>query len=210
MSELKAFKIRVIGRVQRVGYRRHVLEEARKRKLTGYVKNEPDDSVTIFIQGSSEPIDAFVSVVKKPPPPALVREVEREEAGLSPEMEHFEMRYGPLGEELQEGFGAMQSVFQDYRNEFRDYRGEFRGFAGRTDGNFRDLGERYGEISEKLTLTLETLRAESSETRRMLRDAIESFKRDSGETREELRKSVEALVELVKGFTKRAGEEITK
>ncbi|MFP3952490.1 MAG: hypothetical protein ACLFVP_10175, partial [Candidatus Bathyarchaeia archaeon] len=77
---------------------------------------------------------------------------------------------------------------------------EFRGFADRTDGNFRELGERYGEISEKLTLTLETLRKESAETRRMLREAIDELKQDSAETRRELKRSVDHLVALVEKF----------
>lgn len=67
-----------------------------------------------------------------------------------------------------------------FRREFKDYRGEFRDFVKRTDENFRTLGDRYGEISEKLTKILETLIAESTQTRqalnetmRLLREAVE-------------------------------------
>lgn len=92
---------------------------------------------------------------------------------------------------------GLRGEFGDYREEFGDYREEFRGFAGRTDDNFRLMSEKYGEISEKLSLTFEALRAESAETRRMLADAIESLKRDSSETREELRRAVDNLARLV-------------
>ncbi|MEM0328381.1 MAG: hypothetical protein QXN53_07400 [Thermoproteota archaeon] len=43
-------------------------------------------------------------------------------------LRNFRIRFGPLAEELQEGFGAMEKEFRDYRNEFRD-------FAKRTDEN---------------------------------------------------------------------------
>jgi acylphosphatase len=43
---LKAFQVRVYGRVQRVGYRRFVLDSAQELGLSGHVKNERDGSVT--------------------------------------------------------------------------------------------------------------------------------------------------------------------
>jgi len=103
-------------------------------------------------------------------------------------------------DETIEGVKGLKDEFRDYREEFRDYGEEFRGFSDRTDGNFRLMSERYGEISEKLSLTLEVLRAESAETRRMLAEAIESLKRDSAETRAELKRSVDALVRVVEKF----------
>ncbi|MBI3023871.1 MAG: hypothetical protein HYY68_09165, partial [Thaumarchaeota archaeon] len=89
-----------------------------------------------------------------------------------PNLRHFGIKFGTVQEELQEGFGAVQTEFQDYRGEFRDYRDEFRGFAQRTDENFKTLGDRYGEISEKLTKILETLIAESAQTRQALNETM--------------------------------------
>jgi hypothetical protein len=40
-----------------------------------------------------------------------------------PKIKFFEVKYG-----LQEGLGAMQSVFLEYWGEFRDYRNEFKDF----------------------------------------------------------------------------------
>lgn len=45
---LRAVLARVCGRVQRIGYRRFVLDSAQELGLSGYVKNERDGSVTIF------------------------------------------------------------------------------------------------------------------------------------------------------------------
>jgi len=125
--------------------------------------------------------------LRSPPPPAHVRELTEELVEPSPEIREFRVIYGDYAEELQEGFGAMQAIFtdywrefrdyrkefEDYRQEFKDYRKEFREFADRTDENFRILFERYGEISEKLTVILETLVRESKETREQLAKAMD-------------------------------------
>ncbi len=73
-------------------------------------------------------------------------------------------------------FGDFSDEFKDYRGEFRDYREEFRGFSGRTDENFRLMSNRYGEISDKLTVILETLVRESRETREMLNETMKGLK----------------------------------
>lgn len=177
---MKAYKIIVRGRVQRVGFRRYVLDLAREMGLSGYGVNLPDGSVEIFVQGLNGKLEEFKLNIRDAPFPATVREVNVKEAKVNPDLKYFQIKYGSIGDELQEGFGAMHSVllaywneFRDYVKEFRDYREEFREFARRTDENFKILMEKYGEISSKLTVILETLVRESKETREQLRNAIE-------------------------------------
>ncbi len=184
---LRAFTIRVLGGVQRVGYRRYVLELAQELGVSGYVENMPDGSVAVFAQADGETLEQFIDQLKSPPPPAEVRQVIQKPAKPNHRIRYFTIKYGKLGEELQEGFGAMEKVFRqywrefrDYREEFRDYREEFREFAKRTDENFQRIMDRYGEISDKLTNILEVLVRESNETReklnetmRLLREAVE-------------------------------------
>ncbi len=177
---VRASRFNVLGRVQRVGYRRFVLDTAQELGVAGYVRNEADGSAVVFAQGESEKLKEFLKKLRSPPPPAIVKDIVESGARASANLKHFSIKFGTIQEELQEGFGAVQTEFQDYRGEFQDYRGEFRDFAKRTDENFRTLGERYGEISEKLTKILETLIAESTQTRQalnetmmLLREAIE-------------------------------------
>ena len=179
------------GRVQRVGFRRYVLDLAQEMGIAGYVKNLKDGSVELFAQGEGAGLAEFLNRVRNPPPPVRVKELAVEDVPVDPSLTSFVVSYGSLEDELQEGFGAMQAEFgdyrdefrsyvgefKDYRNEFKDYRNEFRGFAKRTDDNFKSLGERYGEISEKLTLVLETLQKESAETRRELTRAVDNLAR---------------------------------
>ena len=134
-----AYKLIVRGKVQRVGFRRYVLEHARALGLKGNVRNEDDDSVHIHAQADDENVlKRFIELVKSAPSPAYVASVEIIPAEVE-DLKSFKIVYGELGDELQEGFGAMQSVFDDYRQEFRSYVGEFREFASRTDTNFAEL-----------------------------------------------------------------------
>jgi acylphosphatase len=166
---LKAFQVRVYGRVQRVGYRRFVLDSAQELGLSGHVKNERDGSVTVFAQGDEAILEKFIEMLKSPPPPAYVKSIDVKEAKPRRAMKYFTIRPSPLHEELQEGFGAMQSIFMEYWREFRE-------FARRTDENFKIMMEKYGEISEKLTTILETLTRESRETREMLNETMKLLK----------------------------------
>ena len=168
--------------VQRVGYRCFVLESAQEMGIVGYVQNEKDGSVTVFAQGQEGAVSHFLVVIGKPPRGA-VKEVERVAVAPDPSLSYFEIKFGSVQEELQEGFGGMESEFRDYREdfgnyreEFRDYRKELTSFAERTDENFRIMSERYGEISAKLTVILETLIKESRETREMLNETMKMLR----------------------------------
>jgi len=218
---LRAIRVSVRGRVQRVGYRRFILDLAQELGVSGYVKNLPDGSVELYAQGENTDLSRFIELVKSPPPPAHVTRFEIREAKPNPRLKLFRIIYGRLTEELQEGFGAMQSIFLDYwgefrsyreefrdyreefrdyrkefrdfRDEFRDYRQEFREFSSRTDESFRSVLEKYGEISEKLTAIMNTLIEESKKTREML----EVIKTDSRETRLMLTEALTLLREAV-------------
>ncbi|MEM3921473.1 MAG: acylphosphatase, partial [Nitrososphaerota archaeon] len=140
---MKAFLLRFYGRVQRVGFRRFVQESAQDLGLSGYVKNERDGSVTVFVQGDDEA--KFIEVVKSPPPPAFIKTMEEKEVKPRSKMKFFEIRYGRLVDELQEGFGAMQSIFMDYWSEFRDYRQEFRDYRQ----EFRDYRQEFKDYRQE-------------------------------------------------------------
>lgn len=197
---MKAILLKAAGRVQRIGFRRFVLETAQGLGIAGYVRNDAEGSVSIFVQGEKERLEEFVKKVRHAPSPAIVKELKEFGAKAKPKLRHFGIRFGSVQEELQEGFGAVQTEFQDYRvefkgykAEFRDYRAEFSDFAKRTDENFKHLESRYGEISEKLTNIMNTLIEESKKTSEML----EVIKSDSRQTREMLSESMRLLKEAI-------------
>ncbi|MEM1943735.1 MAG: acylphosphatase [Candidatus Caldarchaeum sp.] len=199
---MPAYIIKLHGRVQRVGLRRHVQELAQDLGLTGYVWNQRDGSVHIFVQGEEDPVEKFINALKTPPPPAILRKMERAEAKPRPKLKYFEIKYGRLADELQEGFGSMQAIFMNYWGEFRDFRTEFRDFREEFRdfreefrdyrNEFREFAKRMDEFSERVTRVLEVLMEESKRNREIL----EILVRDSRETREMLNESLKMLREV--------------
>ena len=66
---------RVTGMVQGVKYRATAQREARRRGLTGWVRNEPDGTVLIDVEGDPAAVDAFLGWCAEGPPGARVATV---------------------------------------------------------------------------------------------------------------------------------------
>ncbi|MBC6988224.1 acylphosphatase [Hymenobacter sp. BT491] len=74
MVEHRTFRIH--GRVQGVFFRQSTQKKAQKLGLTGYVRNEPDDTVWIEAEGPTEALDALAQWCRKGPPAARVDRVD--------------------------------------------------------------------------------------------------------------------------------------
>ena len=64
---IKSVRIKVVGKVQHVGFRYFTALEAKKLSIMGFVKNESDGSVLIEAVGMEGNIDLFCLSVKKGP-----------------------------------------------------------------------------------------------------------------------------------------------
>jgi len=64
----------VLGRVQGVGFRWFVRQQARRWGVRGWVRNRPDGSVEIAASGSPEALDGLLAAVHRGPPGAEVVE----------------------------------------------------------------------------------------------------------------------------------------
>lgn len=65
----------VLGRVQGVGFRWFVRQQARRWGVRGWVRNRPDGSVEISATGPLEAIEGLMASVRRGPPGADVTEV---------------------------------------------------------------------------------------------------------------------------------------
>jgi acylphosphatase len=72
--------LRIVGRVQGVGYRDALRREALARGVSGWVRNRRDGSVEALVQGSAEAVDALIAWARRGPPAARVQDVEVKEA----------------------------------------------------------------------------------------------------------------------------------
>ena len=76
---MAAFRFRVRGQVQGVGYRYFVLREAEQRSLTGFTRNQADGSVEVVAEGSDEGLRDLETRLREGPAFAHVDSVEAEE-----------------------------------------------------------------------------------------------------------------------------------
>ena len=63
------------GRVQGVGYRYYVVDEANRLGLTGYVRNKADGSVEVVAEGDRKTLDGFLALLRIGPSGAAVTDV---------------------------------------------------------------------------------------------------------------------------------------
>lgn len=66
----------VRGYVQGVGYRYYVLQHARALGLTGFARNEPDDSVMVVAEGPSSLLAGLMEALRRGPEGADVQDVQ--------------------------------------------------------------------------------------------------------------------------------------
>ena len=79
---IKNYRIKVIGKVQGVWFRKYTKEAAEKRSILGYVSNENDGSVFIEAQGYENNLEGFVHWLYEGSPLSKVKEVKWEEGAL--------------------------------------------------------------------------------------------------------------------------------
>ena len=80
---LRHYDIKVIGRVQKVGFRFLTLKRAYELGIKGYVKNLTEkDAVYIEAEGEEEALCSFLLFVRKGPPFSEVKNVDFHESDL--------------------------------------------------------------------------------------------------------------------------------
>jgi acylphosphatase len=87
-----SLRVQIRGRVQGVGFRYAMREEAARRGVRGWVRNRRDGSVEALVQGESAAVDALVAWARHGPPGALVSELDSAQAGEEPAHAGFELR----------------------------------------------------------------------------------------------------------------------
>ena len=74
MSERSTMRLAIRGRVQGVGFRHAMVQEAEARGVTGWVRNRRDGSVEAVVQGDRAAVEAMRDWARRGPPGAAVTE----------------------------------------------------------------------------------------------------------------------------------------
>ena len=88
---IKTFQLKVIGKVQGVGFRYYTNKRAQEFGIKGYVKNMTDGSVFIEAEVEESDLKTFVAWCEKGPAWSRVREVKKSEIPIV-EFTKFEVR----------------------------------------------------------------------------------------------------------------------
>ena len=75
-AERRAVTVRVFGVVQGVGFRYHCQRQAQLAGAAGWVRNEPDGSVTAHVEGDERAVATLVAWCRQGPPSGAVDRVE--------------------------------------------------------------------------------------------------------------------------------------
>ncbi len=83
----------VHGRVHGVLYRDTTAQRAKALSLTGFVQNEPDDTVCVVAEGEEAVLKELLAYVRKGPPLASVERVDEVWGDATHEFADFRIRY---------------------------------------------------------------------------------------------------------------------
>lgn len=93
-NDERRVRLRLTGRVQGVGFRNYTVRRAdRLSSLTGWVRNNPDGSVTVVAEGPPSELQSLKEAVREGPRMARVESLEEEAGEATGEFEGFRVRY---------------------------------------------------------------------------------------------------------------------
>ena len=92
-KESVSVKIKVTGRVQRVGYRYFVQHWAEDFGIGGWVRNQRDGSVILEAEGRKDRIEKLIKELKEGPSMAQVEEVNVKWTGFENKYRNFKVLY---------------------------------------------------------------------------------------------------------------------
>ena len=94
-SPQQRLEARVVGRVQAVGFRWWVVDQATALGLVGWVRNGTDDrSVELVAEGSAEAVATFEDRLRRGPPASRVDELDARRQVARGGMTGFQIRRG--------------------------------------------------------------------------------------------------------------------
>jgi acylphosphatase len=93
MADMVSLQAVVRGHVQGVFYRASVESWAEELKLAGYVRNRPDGTVEVRVEGERQKLEKLVEHLKAGPPAARVEDVSSVWSEYTGEFSSFKVSY---------------------------------------------------------------------------------------------------------------------
>jgi acylphosphatase len=215
MAQIKAELI-VKRKVQKRGYRDHVQEVARELNVKGYVENMRDGSVRVVCETEEAALKKFIQAISLKTDFITVEKVEilRTQPATG-EYKFFEIKYGPLEEEMGERLVAAFTIAAATRQDIKNMHGEVKDMRGDMKDMHHDLKTSIESMHQNLKSSIELMHNDlkssidsmHGDMNRHFEEMAKRYDAISAEllrTREELKRSVDTLVELVHKFLEKS------
>ena len=88
---MTALHISIYGRVQAVGFRNWITDNAKKKGLSGWVRNASDGSVEVFLQGDEEEVNDLLALSWEGPSLAEVDDILAQDSEVDDSLTSFEV-----------------------------------------------------------------------------------------------------------------------
>ena len=88
---MNALHISIYGRVQAVGFRNWIRDNAKKKGLFGWARNASDGSVEVFLQGNEQEINDLLAMSWEGPNLAEVDDVLTQDSKVDDSLASFEV-----------------------------------------------------------------------------------------------------------------------
>jgi len=193
MAKIKAEMI-VKGKVQKASYRDHVQEIARVLDVKGYVENMKDGSVKIVCETDETTLKKFTHSITLKTDLITVEDIEIiKTQPATGEFKYFEIKYGPLEEEMGErlvaAFKIGVATRQDIKNMHQDLKGVHQDLKG---------------MHQDLKTGIESMHHDMNRHFEEMAKRYDAISAELLKTREELKRAVDTLVDLVRKFLEKS------
>ena len=214
-------RIVVEGEVQRVGYRDLVQRIARELGVKGFVENLRDGTVQIVCEAKREVLGDFVNRISVKEDFVDVKRAQIVETSLATgEFGYFDVKFGPLEEELGDRMGvaikyagAMWRDMKEMRGAVKEMHGDLKGdlIGLREDLKEEAAGirgvikEMHGDLKEEMVGMRGDIKGMHVDMSRSFQEMAKRYDAISAElirTREELTRAVDSLSKLIDEFIK--------
>jgi len=149
----------VKGRVQKVNYRDAVQDIARTLGVTGFVKNLKSGDVEVVCEGDEAIIGKFEKALAIKSGLIDVREVVPD--GTIPvkgKFTYFEIKYGPMEEELGERLGAGFQYIQEVGQKVDGVGKAVEGVGQKVDSMHSDMNKRFDHMADRYDMIAASLK----------------------------------------------------
>ncbi len=204
MAKIKA-EIIAKGTVQKVGYRDHVQETARKLNVKGYVENLRDGFVRIVCEADEDALKKFIKLINIKQDLIAVENIETVKTQpATGEYKYFDIKYGSMEDEMGErmvaAFKIATATRQDIKGMHKGMKNMHVDLKGSIQSMHKDVTGSIQSMDQDLKGSIESMHHDMNQNFKEMSGRYDAISAELLRTRKELKRSVDNLVKVIQKF----------